>query len=246
MSMTLTYTALAARSTFRNARFLIFTVALPLVMYLMFNMLYGHQAGANGLTVGAYLMVSMATYGGIGATMNSGARVAVERQTGWNRQLRLSALTPTQYVVSRAAVSLLVALPAIVLVFLAGAVIGHVSLPVGTWLSAGVGVWLALIPFSVIGLAIGFLGTVDSVQPITMLVYMAMAILGGLWFPVNTFPSFLQHIAKGLPSYWAAEVGRDVLARAGVPLTGIIVLTAWTLVMAALAALSYRRSGRRS
>lgn len=246
MSMTLTYTMLAARATFRNARFLIFTVALPLVLYLMFNSLYGNQDTGTSLTVGAYLMVSMATYGGIGATMNSGARVAVERQTGWNRQLRLSALTPASYVISRAVVSLLVAVPAILLVFLAGAMVGQVGLPFGTWLSAGVGVWLALIPFSVIGLAIGFLGTVDSVQPITMLVYMAMAILGGLWFPVETFPAFLQHISKGLPSYWAAEVGRDMLGHGTVSLTGVAVLAGWTLVMAALAALAYRRSGRRA
>ena len=94
MSMTLTYTAIAARSTFRNTRFVIFTLALPLVMYLLFNGLYGQQQdAASGISVSAYLMVSMAAYGGLGAAINAGARVAIERQTGWNRQLRLSALS---------------------------------------------------------------------------------------------------------------------------------------------------------
>ena len=47
--------------------------------------------------------------------LTAGARIAIERQTGWNRQLRLSALSPRAYIVSKSAVSLLVALPAILL-----------------------------------------------------------------------------------------------------------------------------------
>ena len=41
-----------------------------------------------------------------------------------------------------------------------------------------------------------------------MIVYMAMSILGGLWFPVEQFSTFLQHLAKALPSYWTAEIAR--------------------------------------
>ena len=247
MSMVATYTAISARSTFRNTRFILFTLALPLVMYLLFNGLYGNQTETgSAISVSEYLMVSMATYGGMGAAINAGARIAIERQTGWNRQLRLSALTPRGYMFSKSIVSLLVALPAIVLVFLAGVTIGHVRMPAMTWLEAGVGVWLALIPFAVIGLALGFLGTVESVQPLTVLVYMGMAILGGLWFPVDQLSSFLQGLAKVLPSYWTAEVGRDVLAGQAVPVQGVAVLAAWTLALAALGALAYRRSGRKS
>lgn len=245
MSMALTYTALSARSTFRNARFIIFTLALPLMLYLLFNNLYGNQDSGVGISVSAYLMVSMAAYGGLGAAINAGARIAIERQTGWNRQLRLSALTPTAYMVSKSIVSLLVALPAIILVFLAGATIGKVRLPLSSWLQAGVGVWLALIPFAVVGLAIGFIATVDSVQPLTVVVYMAMSILGGLWFPIEQFSPFLQHVAKAMPSYWVGEIGRASLAGTALPWSGIMVLLAWTVGLAALGTLAYRRSGRK-
>ena len=246
MSMVATYTAISARSTFRNTRFILFTLALPLIMYLLFNGLYGNQTETgSSISVSQYLMVSMATYGGMGAAINAGARIAIERQTGWNRQLRLSALTPRGYMISKSVVSLLVALPAIVLVFLAGVTIGHVRMPARIWLEAGLGVWVALIPFAVIGLAIGFLGTVDSVQPLTVLVYMGMAILGGLWFPVDQLSSFLQGLAKVLPSYWTAEIGRDILGGNTIPIQGVAVLLAWTLALAALGALAYRRSGRK-
>ena len=243
MSMALTYTAISARSTFRNTRFIIFTLALPLVMYLLFNGLYGNQDSGVGLSVASYLMVSMAAYGAIGATINAGARIAIERQTGWNRQLRLSALTPRAYMLSRALVSLLVALPAILLVFLAGVVVGKVRLPALTWVEAGLSIWVALIPFAVLGLVIGFVATIDSVQPLTMVIYMAMSILGGLWFPVNQLSSFLQGVAKALPSYWVGEAGRDALAGSAFPMRGVLTLVGWTVGLAVLGATAYRRSG---
>jgi len=245
MTMTVNYTLLSARTTFANARFVIFTVALPLVMFLLFSGLYGDQGDEGGISVTAYLMVSMACYGGIGAAMNSGARIAIERQTGWNRQLRLTALSSTSYLVAKAAVSMLVALPAILLVFLAGAVTRGVELSAGTWLLTGLAVWLGLIPFAVLGLVVGSLGTVDSVQPITMLVFMAMSILGGLWFPVSQFSPFLQGVAKVLPSYWVGQIGREVLAGNGVPMVAIGVLLLWTVALGAIGTAAYRRSGSR-
>lgn len=245
MSMALSYTLISARSTFRNIRFILFTVALPVVMYLLFNNLYGDQT-EGGLNVGAYLMVSMAAYGGIGATINAGARIAIERQTGWNRQLRLSALSARGYLFAKAAVSLLVALPAIVLVFVAGVVFGSADLTLGQWIGCGVALWISLIPFGILGLVIGFLTNVDSAQPLTMLAYMTLAILGGLWFPVSQFPTFLQHLAKILPSYWAAEIAREPLAHAAIPAEGVVVLAAWAAGLGLLAMVAYRRSGRRA
>ena len=75
-----------------------------------------------------------------------------------------------------------------------------------------------------LGLVIGFAGTVDTVQPISMITYLGLSILGGLWFPVEQFPPFLQDVAKVTPSYWLADLGRSVVAGDGVPLTAVLVL----------------------
>jgi ABC-2 type transport system permease protein len=37
-------------------------------------------------------MVGLAAFGTMGAVLSSGARIAAERSTGWNRQLRLTPL----------------------------------------------------------------------------------------------------------------------------------------------------------
>jgi ABC-2 type transport system permease protein len=243
VAMTGRYALISTRLAYRNVRFLVLTVALPLLLFLLYANLYQGQDAGGGLTVVAYLMVSMAAFGCIGAAINTGARIAIERQVGWNRQLRLTALPGSSYLVAKAIVSMLVTLPALLLVFLAGATIGDVHLSAGQWVGTGLAVWLGLIPFAVLGLVIGFAGTVDTVQPISMITYLGLSILGGLWFPVEAFPAFLQSVAKLTPSYWLADLGRSVLAGQGVPVDAVLVLAAWTLVLGAVGVLAYRRSG---
>ncbi|HZC26512.1 MAG TPA: ABC transporter permease, partial [Actinopolymorphaceae bacterium] len=150
--MTLRYLALEARRAYRNKRFLIFTVAMPLVLFLVYVKLYGDTSKVNGVSTAAYLMVSMAAFGAMSAALSAGTRIAVERQTGWNRQLRLTPLRPASYLVAKAALAMLVALPAIILVYGAGRLIEHVDLSPAQWLGSAVGVWLALLPFAVLGL----------------------------------------------------------------------------------------------
>jgi ABC-2 type transport system permease protein len=241
--MTAQYALTSTRLAYRNVRFLVLTVALPLLLFLLYANLYQGQEAGDGLTVVAYLMVSMASFGCIGAAINTGARIAIERQVGWNRQLRLTALPGSGYLVAKAIVSMLVTLPALLLVFLAGATIGAVQLNAGQWIGTGLAVWLGLIPFAVLGLVIGFAGTVDTVQPISMITYLGLSILGGLWFPVEAFPAFLQQVAKVTPSFWLADLGRSVLAGQGVPVDAVLVLAAWTLVLGAVGVWAYRRSG---
>ena len=51
-------------------------------------------------------MVSMALYGGALIAASTGAGVAVERALGWSRQLRLTPLNPTVYILIKAFVAL--------------------------------------------------------------------------------------------------------------------------------------------
>jgi ABC-2 type transport system permease protein len=137
-------------------------------------------------------------------------------------------------------------LPAIVLVFLAGVVVGNATLTPSQWIQCGIVLWLSMIPFGIMGLVIGFVATVDSAQPLTMIIYLVLSILGGLWFPVDQFPPFLQSVAKTLPSYWAAELARAPLANQPLSMTGIGVLLAWTVGLGVVAMAAYRRSGKKA
>jgi ABC-2 type transport system permease protein len=77
------------------------------------------------------------------------------------------------------------------------------------------------------GAAIGVLGTI-------------LAALGGLWFPVEVFPAGMVPVAHAMPSYWYAELGRDVAA--GTPsLLPVLVLAGFGVVFAAACLVAAQR-----
>jgi ABC-2 type transport system permease protein len=83
-------------------RFLIFTVGFPVVYFVVFTGIFATGPDAAAATVS--LMVDMAAFGAISASVSTGGRVAVERSIGWNRRLRLTPLPAWGYVATKAAV----------------------------------------------------------------------------------------------------------------------------------------------
>src|SRR4051794_35621146 len=162
--MTLTYLWGSFRLTLSNPRFAIITIALPVVLYLTIG---ATQTGdIAGTTAATYFMVNIAMYGAAAATVNTGARIAVDRQAGWLRQLRLTPLTPRDYVLGRAGLSLTLALPSLLLVCLVAQTIGGVHLPLATTVRFVGSALLGLVAFAALGVAIGYAASGDTVQAV--------------------------------------------------------------------------------
>ena len=53
--------------------------------------------GGSGISAPLYFMAGLASFGTMSAMLSSGARIAAERAVGWNRQLRISPLSPRAY-----------------------------------------------------------------------------------------------------------------------------------------------------
>jgi ABC-2 type transport system permease protein len=242
------YTVRSTALTMKNFGFVIFSVITPLLLYVVFTRMFGTAPDdGNGLNWAAITMVSMAGYGSLGAAMSGGAQLAVERRSGWFRQLSITVLPSRSFLWARAAVIMLIVLPALILVFLAGFVVGGVRAPLLQWLAALALMWLALVPLAILGIAIGVWVRAEVVQGLTTLALLGMSLLGGLWFPVQIMPAAMQAIARVLPSYWLAELGRyPFLPGASFPWTGVAVLLAWSAGLTVLGALGYRRAAANS
>ena len=96
----------------RNKRYMIFSIALPVMLYLVF----GKQASATayGVEFKAFYMVGMASVGAFsGALTGNAQRISQERKDGWIRQLRLTALPPGSYVVAKIIASMATTVPSI-------------------------------------------------------------------------------------------------------------------------------------
>ncbi|HEX5497451.1 MAG TPA: ABC transporter permease [Mycobacteriales bacterium] len=242
--MSTRFLILELRRTLRSPRYLMFAVAFPVGLFLLFAALYGDGA-LMGTTARAYLMISMATFGAMGTSLSAGTRIAVDRQTGWNRLLRLTPLRPRWYVMTRFVSSLGTALPALLLVFLAGRLLG-VRMSGSQWGRVGLYFALALVPFAVLSVALGYLVTADSAPMINGASQMVLSLFGGVWVPVSQMPHLMLTVGKALPSFWLGVAARSPLTGEHLGVDGLAVLVGWTVVLAGFAARRYRRDAARS
>lgn len=239
------YTLHSAQLTAKNYGFLLFSLVMPVILYVVFSKIFAGNGqdttGGPALNWAALIMVSMAAYGSLGAAMNGGAQLALERRGGWFRQLSITMLPGRTFLLARAAVIMLVVLPALVLVFAAGYVIGGVRAPALVWLASLALMWVGLVPLTILGIVVGLWVKAEAVQGLTTLLLLLLSMLGGLWFPVEIMPNLMKSIAYVLPSYWLAQLGRfPFLPGASFPWTGLAVLLAWSVGLTVVGALGYR------
>ena len=227
----------------RNWRFILFSLAYPVVLYFVVTSPQRH-ATFDGVAFPLYFMAGMAAVGTMIAVISSGARIAVDRSAGWTRQLRITPLTAGDYLGARVACGFLMALLVIVLVSLSGTALG-VTLSAGEWLTM-IGLMLVgLIPIAVLGILLGHLVTPDSLAPAVGGTIMLFALLGGAYGFLVATSGPMFDVIKMLPSYWLVQAGKTALAGGSWPVEGWIVIAAWTAVLVPLAVLVYRRDTSR-
>ena len=132
---------------------------------------------------------------------------------------------------------MLLTLPSLLVVGLVGRVVNGVQLGLGTWAGLVAVLWLGSTAFVALGLLIGLALDEKAAGGAMGLVGVVLATLGGLWVPVQFFPDALQTVARALPSYWYAELGRDVVAGSAPALTGVLALSGFAAAFAVLATL---------
>lgn len=239
------YLRLEILRTLRDRRFLFFTLAFPVCLFLLFSTVFaapGETEPGTGLTVAQYMMVAFGSYGAIGASLNAtGPRLAAELDGGWLRQLRVTPLAAWKVVTVRIATALVLALPSLALVALTAALTQDVRLPVGRWIALLVLLSVATLPFAALGTLVGATVKADTAQPATLMVYLPMAVVGGLWLPVSQLPDFLRTLAPWTPANRMAELGWDLVGGHAPSAAAVAVLAAWTAAFGALALLGYRR-----
>jgi ABC-2 type transport system permease protein len=240
------YLRFELRRTLRNRRVLVFSLAFPIVLYLLIATpnRNEHDLAGTGISAPLYFMIGLASFGTMNAVLSGGARIAAERSVGWNRQLRITPLTARQYFRAKVATSYLLALVSLLALYVGGISLG-VSMPADRWVQMTFLILVGLVPFAALGILLGHLLTADSVGPAIGGTTALFAFLGGSWFPI-TGNGFIAHVAEDLPSYWVVQASRAGLG-APHPWTSHAwaVIVVWSVVLIAAARRAYRRDTQR-
>jgi ABC-2 type transport system permease protein len=109
------------------------------------------------------------------------------------------------------------------------------------WLLALVAVVVGTFAFAGIGLTLAgnLRGEVNLAASNGL--YIVLLLLGGVLFPIDRLPTFLQSIGRATPTHALGDVLADALMSTGAhTATSWVVLVAWAVVMPAIAARTFR------
>jgi ABC-2 type transport system permease protein len=248
-----TYVKYELLRTIRNRRAFIFSLIFPLIMYFLLagpnkneHNFGGTKQNPTHIFAPQYYMLGLLAFGSMIAVMSGGARIAAERAVGWNRQLRLTPLSPRAYFRAKILTGYLMAAASIVLLYASGLALGVRIHPADNWLRMTALVLVALVPFAALSIALGHLLSNDAMGPAMGGITSLFAFLGGTWFPI-TGSGFFVDFCKALPSYWLTQAGHIGFGGNDDPwgARGWVTVATWAVACGAFAMWAYRRDTAR-
>lgn len=224
----------------RTPAFTLPTLALPVAFYWLFGILLPQPGSGNA----GYLLATFGVFAGLGpALFGFGAGVAEERATGVLALKQVSPLPPGVFIVAKLACALV--FTAIVLVALYGlaASAGGVALERERWFLLAAIHLVGVLPFGLLGLCIGLTLGSSAAMGVTNLVFLCLAVLGGLWIPIFLFPDWMQAIGRLLPTSHLAGLALAAAGRApeATPGPGLLAVGLFALVCGGFAWAAWRR-----
>ena len=224
----------------RNPGFLLPTLLFPTVFYLMFGVLLGH-----GSEQARYMLAAYSTFGVMAPGLfGFGVSLALERDGGLLTLKRALPMPPAAYLVGKMAMAMLVAAAIASLLLAIALFVAHVPLPAAQASRLFALEVAGVVPFCALGLLLGTLVKGQGAPAMVNLLYLPMAFLSGLWFPLQMLPPLVAAQAPLWPSYHLnalalSAVGFDT----GSAWPHLLWLAVFTLVVMAIAVRRLRRHG---
>lgn len=226
----------------RAPEFILPTLLMPSAFYAIFGVILD-KTGNNAI----YLLATYGVFAVMGPSIfGFGVGVANERDRGWLELKRAAPAPAYSYISAKLITTLLFTATALMPIYLIAGFLGDVELSRSTWVSLFAVHLSATIPFVLIGLCLGLRFASGAAVAISNILFLGLAILGGLWFPVFLFPEIMQSLAAFTPSFHMAELALAVVGKSGSQssVTNLAAVSIMSLVFLSFALWSWSRQQR--
>ena len=227
----------------RLPSFVLPTILFPVMFYMLFGVVLASTFHISGIAT----KILIANFGTMAVMATSlfgfGVRVAVERSQGWLEVKRVSPVPIITYFGAKLAASLTFAIGAITILLILGNTLGRGRLGAEEVISLSAVLLLGCIPFSALGLVVGYFAEASAAPAIVNAIMWPLAFLSGLWIPLSLLPGSLQRIAWVLPAY---QLDQLAVRTVGAPNDGrrswvyVLALGAFSLCCLTVAAIRFR------
>jgi ABC-2 type transport system permease protein len=231
----------------RTPAFSVPTLVLPSMFFLFFGVPH-LSSTLEGLRAAEYMLVSFSTFSVMSVGLFSfGVSVANERESGWNKLIRLAPVSSWLYLLSKLIVAALFGAASIFGLLLVASFFAEGGISLMLCITLFTLVLPGVVPFSALGLAIGYLCPAHAASAVANIVFLPLAFASGLFVPLSALPVVVQDLAPLLPSYHLAAMGwRRVAGHGpGEILPSLLVLLCFTAASLWLAQWAHRREESR-
>ena len=225
----------------KNLRLRVYTVSVisfPLMFYVLFGLVLNAKEGIGGTGVPTYLIATYGTFGVMGASLfGTASGLASDRGLGWLQVKRASPMPPFAYFAAK------VVLIVVLLLLVLGISFGGVRLPLTEMVKLLGTLVAGSLPFSAMGLAIGYFAGPNSAPAAINLIYLPLSFCSGLWVPYMFLPKLVRQIALALPPYHLSQLALGIVGagRHEPATTHWEVLLALTLICLGVARIGFQR-----
>ncbi len=235
MTLALVHLRAQLRQLARYPAFLVPTLALPTLFFLLFGLPRRHADPS-------VLMASFAAYAVLGiAFFQFGVGISGEREDPWEGYLRTLPVSVAQRFAGRVGSAVVFAAAAAAPVVALAVAVRPVSLSAGSWLRFVLVLVVGGTPLALLGIALGYWIPAKGALPVANLVYLGIAYAGGLWTGPDELPRPVERFAPFLPTRQWADVLWSAVRGGGWAGSHWLALLGFSLLFGALAAWGYRR-----
>jgi ABC-2 type transport system permease protein len=225
----------------RQPSFAVPTLVLPLAFYALFGLVLARPGEGNA----GYLLATYGVFAALGPSLfGFGAGLAAERDSGTLALKQVAPLPAWAFLGARLVTALVFTLVVVVALYTLAGFVGGVALERWQW-ALLLAVHLAsVVPFCLAGMCVGLSFKASGAMAVTNVLFMGLAVLGGLWIPAFLMPELMQAVARLLPSFHLAALALGATGRevAGSPLSHLVPVVAFSLACGALAFHQWRRT----
>jgi ABC-2 type transport system permease protein len=231
----------------KNLRLRVYTASVlsfPLMFYVLFGLVLNSNQAIGGTRVPTYLIATYGTFGVMGASLfGTAAGLAADRGLGWLQVKRASPMPPFAYFTAKVIMSMGFSAIIVLLLLVLGFSFGGVRMPfpemaklIGTLVAGS-------LPFSAMGLAVGYFTGPNSAPPTINLIYLPMSFCSGLWVPFMFLPKVVRQIALALPPYHLSQLALGIVGAGSheSAATHWEVLAAFTMICLGVARIGFQR-----
>ena len=136
-----------------------------------------------------------------------------DKINNWQKTLRHTPVNMVEYYLSKITSMMVDYLVSILVVFSVGHFVRGVDMPLGSWIGAALLLIVGSVAFVALGLTLTLLPSSQLMSVVGNLLYLGLAVLGGLWMPISLFPR-LDASNRKVPTNLSVDgVAQDLLKR---------------------------------